>query len=166
MQSRSRTVLIWTCLECPRGLMTILKESRTVCLYKISGIHVFRNEISNNVVCATSKGSDQPAHMRCLIRATASHLNILWLSKHQLEFLSLIGGCPCWSTLVKMYSAGHSGFIILAASWRLMGAQWLSGRVLDSRPRNHGFELHRRHCIYIYMVHVAVTHDYYSADWL
>ena len=27
------------------------------------------------------------------------------------------------------------------------GAQWLSGRVLDSRPRCHGFEPHRRHCI-------------------
>ena len=36
-----------------------------------------RHEISNNVVCATSKGSDQPAHMRSLIRAFASHLNIL-----------------------------------------------------------------------------------------
>ena len=28
-----------------------------------------RHEISNNVVCATSKGSDQPAHTRSLIRA-------------------------------------------------------------------------------------------------
>ena len=27
------------------------------------------------------------------------------------------------------------------------GAQWLSGRVLDSRPKGHGFEPHRRHCI-------------------
>ena len=36
-----------------------------------------RHEISNNVVCATSKGSDQPAHTRILIRAFASHLNIL-----------------------------------------------------------------------------------------
>ena len=35
------------------------------------------HEISNNVVCATSKGSDQPAHMRRLIRAFASCLNIL-----------------------------------------------------------------------------------------
>ena len=33
--------------------------------------------ISNNVVCATSKGSDQPAHTRSLIRAFASRLNIL-----------------------------------------------------------------------------------------
>ena len=34
-------------------------------------------EISNNVVGATSKGSDQPAHARSLIRAFASRLNIL-----------------------------------------------------------------------------------------
>ena len=34
-------------------------------------------EISNNVVCATSKGSDQPAHTRSLITAFAHHLNIL-----------------------------------------------------------------------------------------
>ena len=28
-----------------------------------------------------------------------------------------------------------------------MGAQWLSGRVLDLRPRGRGFEPHRRHCV-------------------
>ena len=28
-------------------------------------------------------------------------------------------------------------------------AQWLSGRVLDSRPRGHGSELHRRHCVVV-----------------
>ena len=33
--------------------------------------------LSRNVVCATSKGSDQPAHTRRLIRAFATHLNIL-----------------------------------------------------------------------------------------
>ena len=27
------------------------------------------------------------------------------------------------------------------------GAQWLSGRVLDSRPKGSGFEPHRRHCV-------------------
>ena len=36
-----------------------------------------QHEISNNVVCATSKVSDQPAHTRSLIRAFASRLNIL-----------------------------------------------------------------------------------------
>ena len=34
-------------------------------------------KIFNIVVCATSKGSDQPAHTRSLIRAFACHLNIL-----------------------------------------------------------------------------------------
>ena len=33
------------------------------------------HEISNNVLCATSKASDQPAHMRSLIRAFASRLS-------------------------------------------------------------------------------------------
>ena len=28
-----------------------------------------------------------------------------------------------------------------------MGAQWLSGRVLDMRLRGCGFEPHRRHCV-------------------
>ena len=28
----------------------------------------------------------------------------------------------------------------------ILGAQWLSGRMLDSRPRGRGFEPHRRHC--------------------
>ena len=35
-----------------------------------------RHEIFNNLVCATSKGSDQTAHTRSLIRAFASHLNM------------------------------------------------------------------------------------------
>ena len=30
-----------------------------------------------------------------------------------------------------------------------MGAQWLNGRVLDSRPRGRGFEPHRRHCVVV-----------------
>ena len=38
-----------------------------------------RHGISNNLVCATSKGSDQTAHTRSLIRAFAHHLNILQL---------------------------------------------------------------------------------------
>ena len=56
-----------------------------------------RHEISNNVVCATSKASDQPAHTRSLVRAFTSRLGILWL-------LSLKRGYTGWSefTLVKM----------------------------------------------------------------
>ena len=55
------------------------------------------HEMSNNVVCATSKGSDQPAHMRSLIRAFACLLeysmNVKLLTEHHLEFLRLKGGC-------------------------------------------------------------------------
>ena len=29
------------------------------------------------------------------------------------------------------------------------GAQWLSGRVLDMRPKGSGFEPHRRHCVVV-----------------
>ena len=45
------------------------------------------HENSNDVVCATSKASDQPVHMRSLIRAFASRLNILWLSIYWLNIL-------------------------------------------------------------------------------
>ena len=37
-----------------------------------------------------------------------------------------------------------SCFVIFLFRW---GAQWLSGRVLDSRPKGRGFEPHRRHCV-------------------
>ena len=66
------------------------------------------HEISNNVVCATSKASDQPAHLRSLIRAFASRFEysmiVKLLSEHYLEFLSLKGGCrgSSESTQVKM----------------------------------------------------------------
>ena len=29
------------------------------------------------------------------------------------------------------------------------GAQWLNGRLLDSRPKGRGFEPHRRHCVVV-----------------
>ena len=48
-------------------------------IYDIKTVIQFEpvHEISNNVVCATSKASDQPAHTRSLIRAFASRLSIL-----------------------------------------------------------------------------------------
>ena len=45
-------------------------------IYNVS-IYEPRHEISNNMVCVTSKASDQSAHMRSLIRAFASRLNII-----------------------------------------------------------------------------------------
>ena len=40
------------------------------------------------------------------------------------------------------------GFFLII-SYYLTGGQWLSGRVLDSRPRSSGFEPHRRHCVVV-----------------
>ena len=34
-------------------------------------------------------------------------------------------------------------------TFRYKGAQWLSGRVLDSRPKGSGFEPHWRHCVVV-----------------
>ena len=31
----------------------------------------------------------------------------------------------------------------------MIGAQWLSGRVLDSRPKGCGYEPHRRNCVVV-----------------
>ena len=43
------------------------------------------HEISNNVVFATSKASDQSAHTHSLIRAFASRLNIKWVLSYGLN---------------------------------------------------------------------------------
>ena len=60
------------------------------------------------MVCATCKGSDQPAHTRSLIRAFACRLNVFISVKlqtdHHLMFVILTGGCRglSESTNVKM----------------------------------------------------------------
>ena len=38
-----------------------------------------------------------------------------------------------------------------------MGARWLSGRVLDSRPKGRGFKPHWRHCV------VSLSKNTYSS---
>ena len=43
------------------------------------------HEFSNNVVCATSKASDQPARTRSLTKAFASRWSILWLLSYWLN---------------------------------------------------------------------------------
>ena len=46
--------------------------------------------ISNNVVCATSKALNQPAHTHSLIRAFASRLDILWVLSFWLNIISRV----------------------------------------------------------------------------
>ena len=41
-------------------------------------------------------------------------------------------------------------FLFFCWAWSIhMGAQWLSGRVLDSRLKSRGFEPHRSHCVVV-----------------
>ena len=65
-----------------------------------------QHEISNNVVCATSKASDQPAHSRSLSRARAIRYSMSFklLAEIHSEFLRLKGDCTCSSesTVVKI----------------------------------------------------------------
>ena len=56
-----------------QGAVSASKVSYSLDLFTYEQVH----EISNKVVCATSKASDQPVHMRSLIRAFASRLSIL-----------------------------------------------------------------------------------------
>ena len=62
-------------IEPPSYESTIYSESTRAYLHNVYIIES-RHKISNNVVYATSKGSDQPAHAHSLIRAFASRLNI------------------------------------------------------------------------------------------
>ena len=40
-------------------------------------------------------------------------------------------------------------YFILVTDIQSVGAQWLSGRVLDWRPKGRGFKLHRRHSVVV-----------------
>ena len=70
--------------------------------------------------------------------------------------ISRVGGPMLISieTLITCYFLGGSGptiplWIRTLSQPRLRAVQWLSGRVLDSRPKGRGFEPHRRHCIVV-----------------
>ena len=69
-------------------------------------------------------------------------MTVKLLPEHHLELLGLKGGCrgSSESTLVKMSNCWKS---------HAVGAQWLIGRVLDSRPRVRGIEPHWRHCLVV-----------------
>ena len=73
MSSGKLRVLILRCKHMPNCNLLLILDTSSF------DVHAFepQHEISNNVVCASSKDSDQPAYMCSLIRAFASHLNIL-----------------------------------------------------------------------------------------
>ena len=95
-------------------------------------------------------------------------MSVKLLTEHHLEFLSLTGACTgsSESPLVKMphrWKSRVTAHINKTLSRTIIshnipdvtmllgggGAQWLSGRVLDSRPKGPGFEPHRRHCVVV-----------------
>ena len=99
---------------------------------QMKAIKLFRpvHEISDNVVCATNKASDQPTHMRSLIRAFANRLSIpvmivKLLTEHHLEYLSLKGGCrgSSESTHVKISHCWKS-HALAHFSWGLVYFSW------------------------------------------
>ena len=58
------------------------------------------------------------------------------------------GGCDCEPfdgyPVKKVENIGGKNYCLF-----FEGAQWLSGRVLDSRPRGRRFEPRRRHCVVV-----------------
>ena len=66
-------------MGCLRKQLLFVKHYKALISYIAYAANLIEpvHEISNNVVCATSKASDQPAHTRRLIRALASRLSIL-----------------------------------------------------------------------------------------
>ena len=64
-----QVLLLWS-----RGKLVDLTDRNQMSCYRLDEPC---HEISNNVICATSKASDQSAHTRSLIRAFASRLSIL-----------------------------------------------------------------------------------------
>ena len=54
------------------------------------------------------------------------------------------------SLLVTYFNEQHYIGIPCLSLKDVMGAQWLSGRVLDSRQSGLGFEPHRRQCVVVF----------------
>ena len=60
----------------------------------------------------------------------SSHGNVQCVSSGGISLVNIF--------LMVMHVSGHM---------TQQGAQWLSGRVLDSRPKGCGFKPHRHHCV-------------------
>ena len=56
-----------------------------------------------------------------------------------------LGDQGCQSAVSE--SSDDAMFLHFFVSLQLMGAQWLSGKVLEPRLRGRGLESHRRHCV-------------------
>ena len=68
-----------------------------------------------------------------------------FLKKQNLLMLNIFRYIHC----VKTYITFNLDLIYLSSILLTLGVQWLSGRVLDSRPKGRGFEPHRHHCVVV-----------------
>ena len=50
-----------------------------------------------------------------------------------------------YQTIIFLFP--NKTYVVGAQKNRLEGAQWLIGKVFDSRPKGSGFEPHRRQCV-------------------
>ena len=70
------------------------------------------------------------------------------LNETHLYFYSARSLADCMRTQLTKKRKGL-WFIPFFYSIQTGGAQWLSGRVLDLRPKGRGFEPHRSHCVVV-----------------
>ena len=63
---------------------------------------------------------------------------------HSVVGWSAVCDCDIYTHFFLIFS-----YLYLHFQSKPRGAQWLSGRVLDSRPKGRGFEPHRRHCVVV-----------------
>ena len=79
----------------------------------------------------------------------SQYMRIRYLS-HWLAVKTLVSLC-IWAVLPHSLYFSHT-----APLDSCIGAQWLSGRVLDLRLRGRGFEPHQCHCIVVLEQHTFI----------
>ena len=79
-------------------------------------------------------------HRRNTFRELRNIFHEFW----EINALFLGSKDPPWGSGSCMYVCVRACVCVCVC---VCGPQWLSGRVLDSRPEGRGFEPHRRHCV-------------------
>ena len=75
--------------------------------------------------------------------------HILYISSSYVEHSGSVGTVLNWGLKGCLFKS-HRWWrhcVVSLSKTLYEGAQWLSVRVLDSRPRGRGFEPHRHHCV-------------------
>ena len=98
-------------------------------------------EVGNQAVWSLSSckpgNTASPLYNSALVGKISAQLTI---------YCALGNQCTECSAVSSKSDSQVTTLLLQSIEW---GAQWLSGRVLDSRPRGRGFEPHRRHCVVV-----------------